>query len=141
MNMGGHPTVQYPGYIGPLDKTKQSARSLALNAIAAILVRAHEIVAVAACDPPASGNTGKDCSNSAQNSSECYEVVAVQDDLNFSNMHLPEGEQPISEFMAVTNPDRSDQQLVIPCVLADAGQSRWASLCRAQGGWQVLDSM
>jgi len=138
MNMGGHPTVQYPSYIGPLDKTQQSARSLALNAIAAILVRAHEIIAVAACDPPAPGNPGKD---SAQNPSECYQVVAVQDDLNFSNMHLLEGEQPISEFQAVTNPRYDQDQPAIPYILADAGQSHWASSYRANGGWQVLDSM
>ena len=142
MNMGGHPTIQYPSYIGPLDKTTQSARSLALNAIAAILVRAHEIIAVAACDPPAPGNAVKDYSNSAQNPSECYQVVAVQDDLNFSNMHLPEGEQPISEFMAVTNPrNDEDQPPDIPYILADAGQSRWVSLYRANDRWRVLDSM
>ena len=142
MNTGGHPTVQYPSYIGPLDKTKQSTRSLALNAITAILVRAHEIIAVVACDPPAPGNTGKDFSNSVQNPSGCYQVVVVQDDPNFSNMHLPEGEQPVSEFMAVTNPHNDeDQQPAIPYILANAGQSRWASLYRANGGWQVLNSM
>jgi hypothetical protein len=138
MNMGGHPTVQYPSYIGPLNRTKQSARSLVLNAIAAILVRAHEVVAVAACDLPAPGNTLKDGSDSAQSPSECYQVVAVQDDLNFSNIHLPEGEQAISEF---TNPRKTDQHPAIPYISAKAGQSRWASLYEANGGWHVLDSM
>src|SRR6267154_1418229 len=57
---------------------------------------------------------------------------AVQDDLNFSTMHLPEGEQP---FVAITNPDDSDQPLACPYVLAGAGQSRWVSLCGANGGW------
>jgi len=79
--------------------------------------------------------------DSAQNPSECYQVVAVQDDINISNMHLLEGKQPTSEFLPVTNPHDDQDQLAIPYILANAGQSHWASLYRANGGWQVLDSM
>jgi hypothetical protein len=127
----GHPTLPTSHgqwYHGPLE-SHQPNRPVALNAVAAILVRDWEVVAVAVEDKLSLARTAI-IPEGMLPADTAYRVFAVVDEQSLDSNDVPSG---LSRFMTLTNPNKQDEYFktaddATECVLVGAGTSYWQSL-------------
>jgi hypothetical protein len=128
----GHPTLPTSHgqwYHGPLE-SRQPNRGVASNAVAAILVRDWEVVAVAVEEDGSTPVRTTVTTEEILPADTAFTVFATTDeqDLDFKDV-LNE----FSRFMTITNPNKQDEYFktaddATECVLVGAGTSYWQSL-------------
>jgi hypothetical protein len=118
-------------YMGLLEKSQPNS-TIALNAVATILVRNVEVVAVS-CQVPAASISQADGKTDDETP---FQVLAVQEHDEEPWITRPDTSVPTS-FTALANPGNATQQLEPLYVQSASGKSRWPAI--SQNSWICLD--